>query len=105
MASMRERFWKTSTGKERSGWEVSWYERKRRRKKTFSGPGAKAQARQLRGHLDSAAPRQRAEVTSAAEKRAPTGTVASAGERGGRYVERELRRERSTRGKYEQRLR
>jgi len=103
MASIRPRKWTTKTGQPRSGWEVSWYEQKRRRKQVFSGAGAKAKAIKLRARLDSAAPAQRALVASASKPTDPT-TVELAGDRWVRYVERELGREKSTWKKYEQRL-
>lgn len=104
MASLRPRKWTTRSGKPRSGFEVSWYEGKRRRKKLFSGPGAKAKATLLRGRLDSAPKAARQAAAAAPEPSAST-TVQTAGDRWVRYVERELGRERSTWGKYEQRLR
>jgi hypothetical protein len=98
MASIRSREWTTKTGKLRSGWEVSWYEGKRRRKKVFSGLRAQARAKQLRGRIEGAQPDELTQVEPTAQAASVT-TIAGAGERWVRYVERELGRERSTWGK------
>jgi integrase len=111
MASLRERHWKTPSGKLRSGWEVSWYEKPkngqgkaRQRKKVFSGKDAKVKARQLRGRLDAATVPARAEQLGADGEAAPPMTIASAAERWVKHVEKQGR-EKSTWKKYEQRFR
>jgi integrase len=56
MASMHPRRWRTKRGEPRSGYEVVWQVvvegRLRRKRRLFSGPGAKAKAKQLHVALD-----------------------------------------------------
>jgi integrase len=104
MATIWPREWTTPTGKERSGYEVTWTDEKgKRRRKLFSGDDAMLKATRLRGRIDAAAPEKRSTVKVDGDDPAFT-TVRQAGSRWVRYVEREKGRERSTWGKYEQRL-
>lgn len=72
MAGLRPRRWTTSSGHDRRGYEVSWYdEHGKQRTKLFSGVGARAQARRFSADLDSAPLRQKS----------PSISIADAGER------------------------
>jgi integrase len=107
MASIRQRKWTTKSGKPRSGFEVSWYETRdgkpARKKRLFTGAGARLKAIQLRGRLDAAPPRERA-AASAPATPPIVAMVRATGEQWVRYCEREKGLEKSTWKKYEQRL-
>jgi len=104
MASIRPRQWKTPSGEDRLGYEVSWYEGGRQRKKLFSGIGARKAAERHRTKVDVAL--QNGKASSAfSDKPVAALTVQAAGERWVGYVQRTLRRERTTWEHYEQQLR
>src|SRR5262245_22755107 len=105
MASVRPRKWKTQDGVWHKGHQVSWYdENHERHRELYSGDGAKKKADDRKLELDVA---KRDGKSTAGGTLAPgeiVTKVRDAGERWVRYVELELKRERSTWEAYETHL-